>query len=218
MKVCRTSFCLSLIALGTTGTEAASDLSVAVMMRPLSACNLGARESVSLQLFNHGDPLPAGARVQLSYTINGGEPVTETLALTHTLLSDSALAYSFETAADLSQPASYDIDASVRVADDVNPGNDAIRGHQVIHWAPSIGGTLHGPERADSGTLSLSGQLGRVIDWEQSTDAGGRWQVLGNATAEHEFEGLQRRTWFRVEVRHGACPPAYSSEFIVDPG
>lgn len=210
--------CLSLIALFASGTQAATDLSVAVMMRPLSACNLGAQETVSLQLFNHGDALPAGARFQLSYTIDGGAPVTETLALARTLLSDSALAYSFETPADLSQSASYDIDASVLVAGDTNPGNDAIRGHQVINWAPSIGGRLHGPERASSGTVAVVGQLGRVIDWEQSTDAGGRWQVIGNATPEHEFEGLLRRTWFRVEVRNGACPPAYSAEFTVDPG
>ncbi len=197
---------------------AASDLSVAVMSRPQSGCGLGDSEAVAVQLFNHGDALATGTRVVLSYSINAAPPVSETLSLTTTLLPDSGLAYTFETRADLSLPARYSIDASVRVPDDANPANDAIRGHEVFNWAPSDGGELRGPDRASSGKLAVSAQIGRVIDWEQSTDGGTRWDPLGNALPQYEFEGLLRRTQFRVEVRNGRCPPAYSSEFSVEPG
>ncbi len=209
---------LAMFALLAPLAQAASDLSVAVMTRPQSGCSLGNSESVAIQLFNHGDALAAGTRVVLSYSINAAPAVNETLSLAYTLLPDSGLAYTFDTRADLSLPASYSIDASVRVADDVNPANDAIHGHEVSNWAASEGGEVRGPERAGSGTLAISAQVGRVIDWEESTDGGTRWQPLGNPLPQYEFDGLLRRTLFRVEVRNGGCSPAYSSEFSVEPG
>jgi hypothetical protein len=207
----------ALLGLACTPAMAQQDVSIAMMTKPLSGCSLGAETSVKLHMFNHGDALPAGSRIELSYTINGSEAVRESLTLAATLLQNSAIAHEFSTTADLSAPASYSFSANVDLKDDANPMNNTLNGHVVVHWAPSEGGRISGPERATSGTLLLREYRGQVAEWQQSSDGGASWDAIANATPTLAFEELARTTLFRAEVRNGGCAPAYSSEWIVAP-
>ncbi len=188
-----------------------------MMTQPISGCSLGADAVVKLHMFNHGDALPAGTVIELSYAINGGDAVRESLRLAATLLQDTAIAHAFSTQTDLSAPGSYTFSASASLKDDINPMNNTLNGHGVVHWAPSEGGTVNGPDRATAGTLFLREHLGQVTQWEQSVDAGASWDAIANATQTLVFEDLTRTTQYRAEVRNGSCAPVYSSEWVVVP-
>lgn len=216
-RTVRSAFVASMLLLAGAGVHAATDLSVAIITAPLSGCALGPSEKVTIRLFNHGDALPAGTRFDVSYVIVGSEPVTETVTLATTLLPTSALAHTFSDPADLSVAGAFHFDASASIANDSNPMNNGLSGHLVLNSAPSLGGTVTGPDAAYSGTLMLAGHLGSVRQWEQSTDAGERWFGLDNPTATLAFDELTRTTLFRAEVKNGSCVPAYSSIWTVNP-
>lgn len=216
-RIVRSTSVASLLLLAGAGVHAATDLSVAVITAPLSGCALGPIEKVTIRLFNHGDALPAGTRFDVSYVIAGSEPVTESVTLATTLLPTSVLAHTFADLADLSVAGTFHFDASANIANDSNPMNNGLSGHLVLNSAPSLGGTVTGPDAAYSGTLMLAGHLGSVRQWEQSTDDGERWFGLDNPTATLAFDELTRITLFRAEVKNGSCVPAYSSIWTVNP-
>jgi len=199
------------------GGHAATDLSVAIITAPVSACVLGSNEKVTLKLFNHGDALPTGTRFEVSFAINAGAPVVEPVTLAAPLPTDAVFTYTFHGTADLSVPGPHRIDATARIAGDAKPDNNALSGHLAIHFAASQGGTLTGPVAASAGVLALTGAIGSVRQWEHSTNAGERWQVEDSQTDTWTFDKLTRTTQFRAEVQNGPCAPAYSSTWTVAP-
>jgi hypothetical protein len=198
------------------GPASAQDLSVVQIVSPQSGCALGANENVVVNVRNFGPNLPAGASFAVSYTINAGSPVTENVVLAAPLLSNSMFGYGFTTAANLSTPGTYFFDASVSLAGDINPTNNARTGYSVTNTAPSVGGTVSGPPGpTGSGSLLLAGYTGSIVQWQQSEDGGLRWRALANTTQLQSFTGLREHTQFRALVRNGACAPALSTPMTV---
>lgn len=194
------------------------DLSTTAIVQPASGCALSNAEMVSINLFNYGSALPSGTSFNVEYVINAGAPVVELATLSAPLLGNSTFAYTFTTPADLSAPGTYTFDASVSLPGDVNPTNDAYSGYFVNNDAPTVGGTLSGPSSpGTSGTLTLSGATGDVVQWEESEDGGLRWNALANTTESQEFAGLRTPTGFRVRVRSGGCADAVSNTVTVTP-
>ncbi|MEO6687728.1 MAG: hypothetical protein ABIS07_11305, partial [Dokdonella sp.] len=147
------------------------DLSVVAITAPQSACAPIGIENVTIRVFNYGPTLPAGSAFNASYTINAGAPVTELVVLGSSLLPNSNLAYTFTTQANLSVPATYTFNSTVILPGDSNPFNDAYIGWNVTTSAASDGGTAAGPGTpAASGTLTLSGYTGSIVQWEESDD------------------------------------------------
>jgi len=68
---------------------------------------------------------------------------------------------------------------------------------------------------AASGTLSLSGSIGPVTQWEFSTNNGANWSVINNTTTTENFSGLTQTTWFRVYTDAPACPGYYSDTAVI---
>jgi hypothetical protein len=213
----RNRFVVALLSLASSSAMAQQDVSIAMMTQPVSGCALSADALVKLHMFNHGEALPAGTVIELSYRINGGNAVRESLTLTATLLQNTAIAHEFATRTDLSVPGSYAFSASADLKGDINPMNNTLNGHGVMHWAASAGGEIDGTASTASGTLTLHGHVGRVVQWEQSDDDGQSWQTIANATPVLVFEDLEHTTQYRAELRNGACAPVYSSLFTVTP-
>ncbi len=208
---------LILLTLCTTSTWAQNDLSTTAITQPQSGCALSATEQVTLRLFNFGNTLPAATSFNIAYTINAGAPVVEWLTLGSSLLSNSALSYTFTTRANLSTPGVYFIDGIVALAGDINPNNDAFTQYQVQNTAPSIGGSVTGPGiPTAAGVLSLNGYIGAVIEWQQSID-GTRWRALQNTSSAQPFALLAEPTRFRALVQNGSCAAVYSSTALVHP-
>ncbi|MEO6687727.1 MAG: hypothetical protein ABIS07_11300 [Dokdonella sp.] len=194
----------------------AQDLSVVAIEAPQSACAPVGIENVTIRVFNYGPTLPAGSAFNASYTINAGAPVTELVVLGSSLLPNSNLAYTFTTQANLSVPASYTFNATVTLSGDSNPFNDAYIGWNVTTSAASDGGTAAGPGAPVlAGTVTLTGQIGEILEWQQSEDGGARWRRLANAGATLPFAMLYRDTVFRARAGNGLCAPVLSNAVLV---
>ena len=80
-------------------------------------------------------------------------------------------------------------------------------------------GTVSGPglvcELNPSGTLTVSGNPGNVVQWEYSTDSGATWNTINNTTTTENFNNLTDPTWFRVLSEDGVCPNIYTDIEIV---
>lgn len=81
--------------------------------------------------------------------------------------------------------------------------------------AGSTGGTISSSATvcsgSNSGTLTLSGETGSIIQWEYSTDGGVTWNIIANTTNTENYLNLTQTTAYRVLVQNGGCPTAYSS-------
>lgn len=194
----------------------AQDLSVVAIEAPGSACMPGSNEGVTIRLFNYGPTLPSGSTFTVSYTLDAGAPTSELVVLGANLLTNSTFRYTFTTTVDVSAPGAHTVDASVSLAGDINPTNNAYTGHAVTTSAASDGGNATGPVvPVLAGSVMLTGYVGDVLEWQQSEDGGLRWRRLANAQATLAFDLLRHDTLFRARVRSGACAPALSSVVAV---
>jgi hypothetical protein len=207
MRISRAATLASALAVAFAGAaHAQQDLAVLAIEAPRSACLAGGMEDVTIRVFNYGVSLPAGSAFNVSYTINAGAPVTDLVVLGSTLIANSTFGYTFTTQAYLSVPGMYTIDATVSMAGDVNPTNDAYNGYIVHNAAPSVGGTLTGPgSPSSSGILTLSGSVGTIAQWEESDDGGLRWFALANESTSQDYADLRAPTQFRVRVLGAPC-------------
>jgi gliding motility-associated-like protein len=90
---------------------------------------------------------------------------------------------------------------------------------------PSIGGTIaqtvgSSPvcAGANSGTLTLSGHRGTVVEWQTSTGGGPFISAGGGGSATFNFTNLAVTTTFRALVQNGTCTPIASAtiQIVVD--
>lgn len=63
----------------------------------------------------------------------------------------------------------------------------------------------------NSGTLTLSGETGTILNWESSEDGGATWTVINNTSHTLTYSNISKTTKFRVYVQSGICTPAYSN-------
>ncbi|MFL5764007.1 MAG: gliding motility-associated C-terminal domain-containing protein [Bacteroidia bacterium] len=73
----------------------------------------------------------------------------------------------------------------------------------------AMGGTVNGTatvcDTINSGTLTLTGSAGNIVQWESSTDAGMTWTPIVNTTTTQSYTNLTDTTWFRVIISSGLC-------------
>ncbi|MBI4647658.1 MAG: choice-of-anchor J domain-containing protein, partial [Bacteroidia bacterium] len=120
------SFIVSNLGTGCLGDDAG----VIGITSPLPACGLS-NETVTVLIKNFG--INAVTNVSVSYTVNGGAPVTETAI--GTIASGDTLEYSFTATVNLSVAGTYDISAYTTLPGDGNNSNDTFTG-QTTHIAP----------------------------------------------------------------------------------
>jgi gliding motility-associated-like protein len=68
---------------------------------------------------------------------------------------------------------------------------------------------------SNSGTLTLSGHTGSVVNWEYSTDGGSSWTSTSNTTTSQIYTNLTLTTRYRAVVKSGACSQVTSGEAII---
>lgn len=86
-------------------------------------------------------------------------------------------------------------DTSISATITVNPFSDA----------GTITGAVAGCEGNNSGTLTVGGYTGTIVDWESSVDGGATWTSLANITSTQTYLNLPDTAWFRVIVQSGVC-------------
>lgn len=100
-------------------------------------CALTATEDVTVTIFNYGGAPLTGFEV--SYTMNGGTTVTETV--TESIAPSSAYDYTFTQQADLSALGYYTFNATLNVTGDINPDNDSFDSDPIANGDDMI--TFH---------------------------------------------------------------------------
>jgi len=99
----------------------------------------------------------------------------------------------------------------------------AVSGAFVVN--SSVGGTINGAatefcKGGSTGTMTLSGYSGTILEWDRQLNSGG-WNNVGNyAIATYSEVPYAGGTWqYRALVQNGSCPAAYSSvvTVLVDP-
>ncbi|MBK6836378.1 MAG: gliding motility-associated C-terminal domain-containing protein [Bacteroidetes bacterium] len=95
------------------------------------------------------------------------------------------------------------------VQDGVNPP-DTSTISCIYVFSQTVGGTTSGASTfcstSATGTITLSGNTGNVLNWLSSTDGGINWTTITNASNTHNFIGLTQNTTFAAIVQNSpAC-------------
>ncbi len=99
-----------------------NDMALAQIISPVSGVDLTSTEPVTIKIKNMG--LNPQSNFDVSYTIDGGTQVTETV--TATINSLESYDYTFNATADLSAYGTYSIEACTALTGDENPDNDCL--------------------------------------------------------------------------------------------
>lgn len=79
----------------------------------------------------------------------------------------------------------------------------------------SVGGSTSGTQTycdsINSGFISLTGQTGNVVTWQQSTNGGNTWIDNGNTFTTQSYFNLKQTTCYRAIVKDGVFPNDTSS-------
>lgn len=102
---------------------AAADAGVFSITSPTTSCTvLSNAETISVEVYNFGSDSISGFDV--SYMIDGGAPVTESIA--DTIAPGFSYSYSFTATADLSTPGTYMISSYTSLSGDAENSNDSV--------------------------------------------------------------------------------------------
>ncbi|MBL4736121.1 MAG: hypothetical protein JKY18_12440, partial [Flavobacteriales bacterium] len=198
-------------------SPAANDVGVIAIDAPTSGCGLSATENVTVRIKNFGGVAQGGFPV--SYTINGGAPVTET-PVTIIPPGDTAT-YTFTATADLSATGAYSFDAYTSLVTDADNANDSTLGVSVTHEAiistfpyledfeaEPLCGTTCGDPCNLVGSWNNAG--GDDMDW--TTDEGGTGSG-GTGPSADNTTGLATGNYMYTESS-GGCNPASEARLV----
>ncbi len=99
-----------------------NDIGVVAVVDPQSACGLTASEPITVRIFNYG--ANSQSNFPISYSLNGGTPVTETVS--QTLNVNDTINYTFTATANLSNVGLHDVDVWTGLVTDGAAFNDSI--------------------------------------------------------------------------------------------
>ncbi len=110
-----------------------NDLTLLSIESPFTACALTNAENVEIVIRNNGCvvDLPIGTNIPVSYQVDGGTIINETIVLANSFNADDSLTYTFTTSTDLSTIGNHTVSAWVKFSADAQPLNDSIIGYAV---------------------------------------------------------------------------------------
>ncbi|MES2331856.1 MAG: PKD domain-containing protein [Bacteroidota bacterium] len=84
---------------------------------------------------------------------------------------------------------------------------------------PTVAGLLSADatvcSSANSGTLSITGNTGNVLQWESSADNGTTWSVIANTATNYTYNNLSSTTVFRALLQNGVCASQYANNVTI---
>ncbi len=110
----------------------ANDLQVTALTLPNSGCNLAASTNVCITVKNLGSA--TASNIPVSYTINGGTPVTATMP--GPIASGATAQFCFPTAANFSPVGTYNVVGTASLSGDFDPTNNSMSG--TVISVPSV--------------------------------------------------------------------------------
>jgi len=112
-----------------------NDLTLLKIESPATACGLTNVEDVTIVIRNNGcvADLLAGTTIPVSYKVNGGAVVNETITLGSTFAAGDTLTYTFTAKADLSTVGMHNVSSWVKFGLDNQALNDSVVGMSLEH-------------------------------------------------------------------------------------
>jgi gliding motility-associated-like protein len=191
---------------------AAQDIGVLSSSSPNSGCQLSVSETVTVVVFNYGANYSGSFDV--SYEINGGVPVTQSVTLP-LFASTNSYSYTFPVNVDLSIANTYNFKFYTNLTGDINNGNDTLNNVIVESDTLSSGGSVSSSQSVclgnNNGALNLNSFIGDIQYWESSTTNGSIWNNIPNITNVESYTNISQETWYRSVVVNGFCPSDTSS-------
>jgi hypothetical protein len=123
-----------------------SDLGITQMLHPINSCGFGKNEYPEVAIRNLGtDSIASGQKIGVTYILNGGTPVVDTLTLASTLYSGSTFNFTFTRGAiDLSAMGTYNFATFTTYGGDTVTHNDTLNQSVIILGRPVVS---LGPDR-----------------------------------------------------------------------
>jgi gliding motility-associated-like protein len=189
--------------------SAGQDLSISPgVVSPVAGCYLSANSTVTIIIVNNLGA-PYGGTFDVSYTLNGGAPVTE--SLTTVIPGSGTYIFSFGLTADVSNCQLHNFIFNLAVPGDVNPANNTLNVNIASDCAP-VPGTITHPDTVcaglNSGNMTLVGYTGVIENWIFSDDTAATWTWTGNTTDTQPYLNIpsQQQWWALVGSPYGYCP------------
>jgi len=108
--------------------ESPPEVGVVSASAPSTVCGLSAFEQVTIMVMNFGTSQQTN--IPVSYTLNGGAPVLDTV--TSTINPGDSMAFTFATLADLSGAGTYNFEFWTGFGTDTDMSNDTLTGYTVF--------------------------------------------------------------------------------------
>lgn len=161
------------------------DMATLALLDPVSGCGLSNAETVRAIFVSYGnDPVAIGTTVPVSYSIDGGIPVTENMTVQKVLNFRDTVIYTFNTPADLGLGGDYDLDISIHINGDSDMTNDELSIVVTNNSSPSLPQLIDfeswGPISTDPSCTSTGATA--AAGWEQDDEDGGNWNVNSGPT------------------------------------
>jgi hypothetical protein len=117
-----------------------NDMGIDELLSPVSSCELGTSEYLTVQLRNFGtDTIDKGEEVIVAYELDGGPPVKDTLNLDETLLRGRAVPYTFTKGPiDMSAIGTYNLKLYSDMGGDTIAVNDTILVDVHVYGYPTV--------------------------------------------------------------------------------
>ncbi len=208
--------CTGMSAFWAPAVHAQQDLALMELVEPVSACALTGVEDVTIRMFNHGPTLATGTTIQFMYVITGQSSVNDSIVLSSDFLTKTSMNFTFAMPANLAAPGDYQFMVALNLTGDINAGNNAIHDTLVRNSGPSFAGTIGIPGSGSNGVLTVTGNIGAVMQWEESLD-NQRWFKLANDSTSQGYSAITAPTRFRARVANAPCPDAVSEAVTVMP-
>jgi gliding motility-associated-like protein len=195
---------------------AQDDVGVVSITSPVSGCNLSSTETVTISITNFGSTDLSGVPFDVQFQVDGGPATIETCTFGSFLPSTTAF-FTFTGTANVSAFGAHTIDAATLmvIPIDVNNANNAGPQLAITNFQPTNGGSVTADATvcsgANSGTLTLAGEIGTVNQWEYSIDGGFTWIPIVNTSNSQTYTSLTVTTMYRAQVQNGLCTIANSS-------
>jgi hypothetical protein len=101
------------------------DISPDGFVSPVTDCRFDPAEPVKLRILNSGtDTVPAGTTIAVSYRLQEGARINESVNLSEELLPGSFLVHTFSETMDLNNPDDYDLETTAVITGDIRTTND----------------------------------------------------------------------------------------------
>ncbi len=102
------------------------DLTVTSLISPVNACSPTGANGVKISVTNFGLTINSGTKIPVSYQLNKGAIITDTILLTASLSIGDSIHYSFKTVVNINVFGSYDFKIWVSLPSDSDRANDTL--------------------------------------------------------------------------------------------